>query len=160
MTKGRGAGIVEDIENIKKLENWDLEGDFPGYENSDGVWIPIRVAFTRWRVPGPLCFDARQPIPNWNDFRGYFYGYHGKYKERHDETRSFLQTCPHSHGFTLRSGVRVNYGRFLHREEANLKPAGRPGHEYLEMYDKAVGRNWMDNPEVMYRLNEIGRAHV
>ena len=151
MAKGRGAGIVEDIDT---LENWYLEGDFPGYENSD-KWRPIRVAFTRWRVPAPVAFDAWNIFPNWNDFGGYKYNKESWGNEIHDETRSFLQSCKHSHGFTLRSGVHVEYGRFLHKEEANLKPAGQPGHEYLEMYDKAVGRNWKDNPDVMDHLNYV-----
>lgn len=146
MEKGRGFGLVEDLD-----EDWNWE-NVPGYENPDGHWRPIRVVFTRWRVPAPVAIESGYRYPNWNDFKGYEQDYRGRPPLRHDESPSFLQQCEHS-PLDLRLGVANHFGRFLHKEEANLKPAGKSGHEYLEMYDKLVGRNWIENPRVMDFLN-------
>ena len=150
MSKERGAGTVEDVEEVPP----GLE-DGPGARDGDGVWSPIRVAFTTWKVGAPVAknWDGFHSVaePSWDNFAGYLDNYGGMTGETRyhsDYTTSFLGQCS-----TLgdnRGSWQGSFGRFLHREEMNLQPAG----EYLEMYDRLVGRQWKDKPERMNFLNK------
>jgi len=152
MSKERGAGTVEDVEEVPP----GLE-DGPGARDADGVWSPIRVAFTRWNVGAPVARTTRwngfEPVaePSWDDFAGYddrHGGRNGETRYCSDYTPSFLGQC-NALGDN-RFSWQGSFGRFLHREEMNLHPAG----EYLEMYDRLVGREWRDKPERMNFLNK------
>ena len=67
MSRERGAGTVEDVEEVPP----GLE-DGPGARDADGVWSPIRVAFTRWNVGAPVAINWEDPAdvatPSWDDF--------------------------------------------------------------------------------------------
>ena len=140
MSRQRGAGGVEDVEEIP----WEMEG--PGWYG-EGGWRPIRVAFTRWYVSGPVknkysIRDDPKIGSNWDGFSGYYHRNHGSF----DSTHSFLGQCGENHS---RCGgpLDVSHGRFLHREEMNLHPEDGE----LEMYDRLVGR--MDPGKLKF-LNE------
>ena len=144
MSNQRGAGVVEDFPDVPP----GLEG--PGYYGED-QWWPIRVAFTKWRVSAHIYEgkDEAIRVPSWDNFAGYVYNFSQK---RHFGTRqpdyspSFRDQCRNSK--CIDEHFRFG-GRNLHREEMNLHPAG----EYLEMYDKLVGRMWFENSEGMVFLN-------
>ena len=83
MSRQRGAGGVEDVEEIP----WEMEGP-GGY--GEGGWRPIRVAFTRWYVSGPVknkysIRDDPKIGSNWDGFSGYYHRDHGSF----DSTHSF-----------------------------------------------------------------------
>ena len=145
MSKERGAGTVEDVEEVPTGSG--LEG--PGFFRYERWW-PIRVAFTKWRVSAPkttgnLLNSGNHPLqPSWDIFRGYMYVHSQKWRAKFDSSPSFLDQCRDSKCLPNRGG------RNLHREEMNLHPAG----EYLEMYDRLVGREWDKNPERIVFLNK------
>ena len=140
-----GAGRVDDVEEAPP----ELE-DGPG-ERSDGRWRPIRVAFTKWRVGAPVApkkgygQGRMAKKPSWDDFAGYVHDG----PERFESTLSFLEECVVLGD--LQGWPAPRRGRNLHREEMNLRPAA----EYLEMYDRLVGRMWKENPERMEFLNDV-----
>jgi hypothetical protein len=144
----RGAGTVEYVEKVPR----GLE-DGPGASDGDGVWESIRVAFTRWKVSAPVtpgdAYLQGEPCDggsSWERFAGYVHHESGKWK--FDTTPSFLGECEVLGN--LQGWPAPHRGRNLHREEMNLCPAG----EYLEMYDRLVGKTWQENPERMEFLNK------
>jgi len=145
----RGAGTVEYVEKVPR----GLE-DGPGASDGDGVWESIRVAFTRWKVSAPVtpgdAYLQGEPCDggsSWERFAGYVHHESGKWK--FDTTPSFLGECEVLGN--LQGWPAPHRGRNLHREEMNLRPAA----EYLEMYDRLVGRMWKENPERMEFLNDV-----
>ena len=147
MSRERGAGTVEDVEEVPP----GLEDD-PGVRDGDGHWSPIRVAFTRWRVSAPVTpkkayLQGEMVVSaSWEDFGGYVHEVDRRWGAcRFDDSKSFLEECSDHH----QNWPKPRHGRNLHREEMNLVPAG----ETLEMYDRFVGREWDERPNRMEFLN-------